>query len=142
VGFAYQITTMARRPSRRNGLFYFVDRGGISNQLAQNPPFSGQNSVSYSNGYRITFSGSLACQPTCTQAQLNSTQANGPLPSGNFTNLNLTSPTGVSVLAVLPNNRTPMFRNELQIQRQLHKQLRQLGLRWHQRAEPDAKLQR
>ncbi len=121
VGFAYQITNDGKTVLRGGyGLFYFVDRGGISNQLAQNPPFSGQNSVSYSNGYRITFSGSLACQPTCTQAQLNSTQANGPLPSGNFTNLNLASPTGVSVLAVLPNNRTPYVSQwNLQIQRQL-----------------------
>ena len=39
------------------GIFYFVDRGGINNQLAQNPPFSGQVNYSFSNGYRVTFTG-------------------------------------------------------------------------------------
>lgn len=101
-------------------MFYFLDRGGISNQLAQNPPFSGQNQVSYSNGYRITLSGSLPCQPTCTPAQLISPNATGPLPTGDFTNLDLNNPTNVSVLAVLPNNRTPYVSQwNLQIQRQL-----------------------
>lgn len=90
------------------GLFYFIDRGGISNQLAQNPPFSGQNSVNYFQGNRITLSGSLACEPTCTPAQLISTYATGPLPRGNFTSLNLSAPTGVSVIAMLPTDVTPM----------------------------------
>jgi len=39
------------RPSRRIwSLLFRRPAAAISNQLAQNPPFSGQNSVSYSNG--------------------------------------------------------------------------------------------
>lgn len=121
VGFAYQLTNDGKTVLRGGfGLFYFLDRGGINNQLSQNPPFSGQNSVSYSQGYRITLSGSLACEPTCTNAQLDATQATGPLPSGNFTNLNLAEPSGVSVISALPNNATPRVAQwNLQVQRQV-----------------------
>ena len=41
LGFAYQLTGDGKTVLRGGyGLFYFIDRGGISNQLAQNPPFS------------------------------------------------------------------------------------------------------
>ena len=39
------------------GIFYFLDRGGIDNQLAQNAPFSGISQYNYTDGYRITLSG-------------------------------------------------------------------------------------
>jgi len=121
LGFAYQLTSDGKTVLRGGyGLFYFIDRGGISNQLAQNPPFSGQNSVTYQQGYRITLSGSLACEPTCTPAQLISPNATGSLPSGSFTNLNLAAPTGVSVIAMLPSDATPQVSQwNLQLQRQI-----------------------
>ena len=120
-GFAYQLTNDGKTVVRGGiGVFYFIDRGGISNQLAQNPPFSGEASYQYTSGYRIALSGSLPCQPTCTMAQLNSTDATGPLPLGSFTNLNLSAPTNVSVIAYLPNNLTPMVTEwNLQVQRQI-----------------------
>ena len=124
LGFAYQLTKDGKTVVRGGyGLFYFVDRGGISNQLAQNPPFAGTNGVSYAQGWRITLSGALPCSPNCPNqpsAVLNSTQATGPLPSGNFSNLNLAAPTGVSVIALLPINLTPMVSQwNLQVQRQI-----------------------
>jgi len=121
LGFAYQLTGDGKTVLRAGyGLFYFIDRGGISNQLGQNPPFSGANSVSYSQGFRITLSGALACQPTCTQAQLISTNATAPLPSGDFTNLNLAAPVNVAVISLLPGNLTPMVSQyNLQVQREI-----------------------
>ena len=124
LGFAYKLTNDGKTVVRGGyGLFYFLDRGGISNQLGQNPPFSGANSVSYAQGARITLSGSLPCSNTpagCTMAQLISTDATGPLPSGNFTNLNLSAPKGVAVIALLPGNLTPMVSQyNLQVQREI-----------------------
>lgn len=124
LGFAYQLTGDGKTVVRGGyGLFYFLDRGGISNQLAQNPPFSGTNGVSYTQGWRITMSGALPCSPNCPVSPsplLDSTQATAPLPSGDFTNLNLAAPTGVSVIAVLPTNVTPMVSQwNLQVQRQI-----------------------
>jgi Carboxypeptidase regulatory-like domain/TonB dependent receptor len=121
LGFAYQLTNDGKTVLRGGyGLFYFIDRGGVANQLAQNPPFAGENSATYAQGFRITFSGSLPCEPTCTQAQLIATNATGPLPSGNFAGLNLAAPTGVSVIADLPTNLTPMVSQwNLQLQRSL-----------------------
>jgi hypothetical protein len=121
LGFAYKLTNDSKTILRGGyGLFYFIDRGGIANQLAQNPPFAGVNSATYANGARITFTGSLPCEPTCTQVQLISTNATGPLPSGNFTGLDLSAPTGVSVIADLPTNLTPMVSQwNLQVQREV-----------------------
>ncbi len=127
LGFAYQLTRDAKTVVRGGyGLFYFVDRGGISNQLAQNPPFSGENSVAYQQGFRITLSGALPCEPTCTPAQLISPNATASLPTGNFVlgtgpgQLNLSAPTGVSVVGLLPSNVPPMVSQyNLQVQRQI-----------------------
>jgi Carboxypeptidase regulatory-like domain/TonB dependent receptor len=121
LGFAYQLTGDGKTVLRGGyGLFYFIDRGGISNQLAQNPPFAGESSVTYQQGYRITLTGSLPCEPNCTPAELISTNATGPLPSGSFTNLNLSAPTNVSVVGLLPSNVTPQVSEwNLQLQRQI-----------------------
>jgi hypothetical protein len=123
VGFAYQLTNDGKTVVRGGfGLFYFVDRGGISNQLAQNPPFSGAASFQYTNGYRIALSGSLPCSPSCTMAQLDSTTATAAVPTGAtaFADLDLSAPTNVSVIAYLPSNVTSQVSEwNLQVQRQV-----------------------
>ena len=133
LGFAYQLTNDGKTVLRGGyGLCYFLDRGGISNQWAQNPPFGGTNSVtaaspsatpSPSSGYYITLTGALpACNPNpnCPAADLISTNATASLPSGNFTSLNLSAPTGVSVISYLPSDLTPRVSQwNLQLQRQI-----------------------
>jgi hypothetical protein len=122
-GFAYQLTNDAKTVVRGGiGVFYFVDRGGISNQLGQNPPFSGSASFQYTNGYRIALSGSLPCSPECTQTQLDSTTATAPVPTGAsaFAGLSLSDPTNVSVISQLTTNVTPQVTEwNLQMQRQV-----------------------
>lgn len=93
------------------GIFYFVDRGGISNQLAQNPPFSGETTFNYLNGYRITFTGQAPLGTETSGECLTSCDASvatAPLPSKGPIQVNLNNPQNVSIsVATLPSNKTP-----------------------------------
>lgn len=102
IGFAYDITGDAHSVIRGGyGIFYFLDRGGISNQLAQNPPYSGNASLSYNSGFRVTLTGqgplfnnnnTLATQPL-------------PVPTVNTSPAFLNNPVNVSLLAIRPDNK-------------------------------------
>lgn len=115
LGFAYDINGNGRSVLRGGyGVFYFLDRGGIDNQLAQNPPFSGFSQFNYSNGFRITLSGAGPLNNN------DSRLATGALPTGDVSGVSLTNPQNVSVLAILPNIRTPRTQQfNIQYQRQL-----------------------
>ena len=125
IGFAYDLSgDGTTKISGGYGIFYFVDRGGISNQLAQNPPFSGQTSYSYLNGYRITFTGqaplgtqtSTQCLTSC-----DASIATAPLPSKGPIQVNLNDPQNVAIsVATLPSNTTPNVQEwNLQLEHQI-----------------------
>lgn len=115
-GFAYDIFGGGRSILRGGyGLFYFLDRGGIDNQLAQNPPFGGQGQFRYADGFRIALSG------RAPNGSNNSQLATGALPFPNFnTPAFLQNPQNVSVVAIRPDIKTSnVHQFNIQFQQQL-----------------------
>ncbi len=115
IGFAYDIGGNGKSVVRGGyGLFYFLDRGGIDNQLAQNPPYSGFSQFNYTDGVRITLSG------RAPNGSNDSRLATGTLPLGSVSSVNLNDPRNVTVLAVLPDNNTSKVHQfNVQFQQQL-----------------------
>jgi hypothetical protein len=127
LGVAWRLTADGKTVLRAGvGVFSYIERGGVSNQLAQNPPFSGEQSFSYDQGYRIALSGQTGAPSNClppssSSCDNNSMDATQPLPLGEFPpTFNLSAPTNVSVISYLPTDSTPRVAEwNVQVQRQL-----------------------
>ncbi|CAN5433754.1 hypothetical protein BH10ACI3_BH10ACI3_17300 [soil metagenome] len=117
IGMAYDLKGDGKSVIRGGyGMFYFLDRGGINNQLAQNAPYSGSSSYSYNDGYRITFSGQGPLNNN------NNTLATNPLPlpQVNTSPAYLNNPLNADVLAVRPDNKVSTVQQwNIQYQHQL-----------------------
>ena len=116
------------------GIFYFLDYGGIDNQLGEQPPFGGSNDYLATNGYCVTFTGQL---PTVSAADIrrrlqlqrlhrpatvatDSGDTGIPLPARGYPNFNPANPpAGTSMIAVNPNNENSTVQEwNLQVEHQ------------------------
>ncbi|MGA8764755.1 MAG: carboxypeptidase regulatory-like domain-containing protein, partial [Candidatus Sulfotelmatobacter sp.] len=99
IGFAYDVFGSGRTVVRGGfGVFYFLDRGGVGNQLSSNPDWTAAIGDTASAGFRTTLTGEAP------PFDNNPADATGPVPLPT-SSLDLTHPSNTQVIALPPNNQ-------------------------------------
>lgn len=129
LGFAYDVTGNGKTVARGGfGMFYFLDNGGVDNELAMNAPFGGANSYLATNGYCITFTGQLSTVSKMSwdggyncNGYTAPSKAVTALPARGYTDFDPSAPpSGTTMAAVNRNNKNSMVEEwNLQVERQI-----------------------
>jgi hypothetical protein len=124
VGFAYRLTADGKSVVRGGfGVYYFLDAGGIANQLDYQPPFAGAGDYRAADGYCITFTGQTPTLNAPYSCPYNSATATTPLPApgANLVNFDPNNPpAGLTMNSANQHNgNSSVYEYNLQIERQL-----------------------